>query len=190
EAGVDDAAAAALLAAALRELFEEAGILIARTRDGSPVDAERVRSHDVQEARPPIGNGELRFADFLARYDWFADATGLTLFSHWITPASEPRRYDTYFFFALAPAGQAGLADARETHEGLWIAPRDALARHRDRRFHLVYPTVKHLERLAVFESADAVAAFARAKPVLTVLPLPAPDGGDFTMPVALENAW
>ncbi len=189
EPSVAHDAAGAILVAALRELFEEAGILIARSRGGSPVDASSVRSPDVQAARARVGGGELPFAEFLTRRDWFADTRDLMLFSHWITPPSEPRRFNTHFFFTTAPAGQAGLADAYETHEGVWIAPRDALERYREGAFHLVYPTIKHLERLAEFASLEDAQEFARRKPVLTILPASAPDGS-FAMPAALERAW
>jgi 8-oxo-dGTP pyrophosphatase MutT (NUDIX family) len=189
EAAVGNAAAGALFVAALRELFEEAGILLARRRDGSPVEAANALSPDVQAERIPLGRGALTFAEFLTQRDWFADTRELALFSHWITPPSEPRRFNTHFFFAAAPAGQAGVADAYETHEGMWIAPRDALARHRDGVFHLVYPTIKHLERLAAFESLEEALHFARSKTVLTILPASGPDGG-FVMPATLEHAW
>ncbi|MBV8373010.1 MAG: hypothetical protein JOY69_07090 [Candidatus Eremiobacteraeota bacterium] len=189
EAGIDDAAAAALLVAALRELFEEAGILIARTAGGSPVAALAVAADDVREARARIGTGELAFADFLARHDWFADARELSLFSHWITPPTEPRRYNTHFFFALAPPQQAGMADAHETHEGIWIAPHAALARHGDPAFHLVHPTLKHLQRLAAFDSIEDLRLFAVSKDVFTILPRTTADGG-FSLPAALEDAW
>ena len=178
-----------LYAAALRELFEEAGILIARTAAGIPVDAGEVFSREVQEERERIRAGRSTFADFLLRRDWLADAGGLTLFSHWITPASEPRRYDTHFFFAVAPPDQAGRADAFETHDGLWIAPADALERFARGRFHLVYPTIKHLERLAPFASPAEAHAFAQSKPILTILPWASEPGG-FSMPPDLEHAW
>ena len=112
----------------------------------------------------------------------------LVAFSHWITPPSEPRRYDTHFFFVQAPADQVARADAFETHDGIWISPADALARFRERRFHLVYPTIKHLERLVAFDSIDAVVAFARDKTIRTICPTPAGDG--FEIPAELENAW
>lgn len=184
----DAATAAGLYVAALRELFEEAGILIARTAGGTPVAAE-VFSTAVQDERERIRSGQSTFAGFLQRLDWRADAGELTLFSHWITPPSEPRRYDTHFFFAVAPPEQAGHADAYETHDGLWIAPGAALERFAHGSFHLVYPTIKHLERLAPFVSADAARTFARSKPILTILPWTSTSGG-FSMPESLENAW
>ncbi len=188
EATVDPARAAALFAAALRELFEESGILLARTRSGDAVAVAEILSSDVHDARSAIASGMLPFATFLERRDWFADARALTLFSHWITPPNENRRFNTHFFFALAPPGQAGLADAIETHEGVWLAPAAALERFRAGTFRLVYPTIKHLERLAPFESLDDAVAFAAAKPVLTILPNTGDDG--FAIPPSVENAW
>jgi 8-oxo-dGTP pyrophosphatase MutT (NUDIX family) len=116
------------------------------------------------------------------------DPEALVPFSHWITPPSEPRRYDTYFFFACAPADQVAQADAVETHDGIWIAPGDALQRYRSGVLHLVYPTIKHLERLLAFASLDDVVEFARAKTIHTICPS---DSGDsFAIPPELENAW
>jgi 8-oxo-dGTP pyrophosphatase MutT (NUDIX family) len=188
EAAVDGKSAAALFAAALREVFEESGILLARTASGEAVAAAEILSSDVHDARSAVGSGGLSFAAFLERRDWFADAGALTLFSHWITPPNEARRFNTHFFFALAPPGQAGLADAVETHEGMWIAPVAALERYRSGTFRLVYPTIKHLERLAPFESLEGVRAFANDKPVLTILP--ATGSGGFAIPPSLEDAW
>lgn len=116
------------------------------------------------------------------------DPASLIPFSHWITPPSEPRRYDTHFFFAEAPADQVARADAYETHDGIWISPAEALQRHRDGVLHLVYPTIKHLERLLAFTSLDDVAAFARTKTIHTICPADA--GDSFEIPVELEDAW
>lgn len=181
-------AAATLMVAALRELFEEAGVLLARTAAALPVDAGGADWHRVAEEREAVRSGTLSFADFLAGHDWYADARALTLFSHWITPPSEPRRYNTHFFFAVAPSDQIALADASETHDGIWIAPSAALERRRSGTLHLVYPTIKHLERLAGFDSVDAALDYARRKRVLTIVPKDAAD--DFEIPATLENAW
>lgn len=181
-------AARGLMVAALRELFEEAGVLLARTEAGKPIDARDAAWNGVEADRAAVRAGTLTFADFLTRRNWHADAGALALFSHWITPPSEPRRYNTHFFFAAAPPDQAALADAFETHDGIWIAPARALARHRAGSMHLVYPTIKHLARLSRFDSMESTLDFARTKPVLTIVPR---DGDeDFQIPAALENAW
>lgn len=189
EPPVDRASAGALITAALRELFEEAGILLARTRGGDAVNAKTIRSSEVQGARASIARGELSFERFLNARDWYADGGALALFSHWITPPSESRRFNAHFFVARAPTGQTGFADAAEMHEGVWIAPADALARGREGRFHLVYPTIKHLQRLATFGTLDDLETFARTKPILTMLPN-ATDARGFAIPPALEDAW
>jgi 8-oxo-dGTP pyrophosphatase MutT (NUDIX family) len=188
EPAIEFDVAAALSIAALRELFEEAGVLLARAADDSPIESGRPDWERVEAERIAVRNGELRFADFLRDHNWYADAGALSLFSHWITPRSEPRRYNTHFFFAAAPQGQVPLADAFELHEGLWIAPAAALERRRSGEMHLVYPTIKHLERLQSFTSVDEALAFARTKSVLTILPNEIPD--DFAIPPSLENAW
>jgi 8-oxo-dGTP pyrophosphatase MutT (NUDIX family) len=178
---------ASLLVAALRELFEEAGILLARDAAGNLVSTSSVEGLDAQ--RVAVRTGAMPFAEFLERHDWYADAATLTLFSHWITPPVEPRRYNTHFFFAIAPPSQDPLADAHETHDGIWIAPSAALERYAQGAMHLVYPTIKHLERLRAFGSANEAAEYARSKSVLTIMPH-APNDGDFKIPQALENTW
>jgi recombination protein RecT len=177
-----------LAIAALRELFEEAGILIACASDGTAIGAPAMRAADLGSERLLVGNGSLPFAEFLQRHGWYADARALATFSHWITPLSEPRRYDTYFFFTAAPCEGAGEADAFETHDGLWLSPAQALERNRAGTFHLVFPTVKHLERLAAFDSLERVMHFARSKPIVTIMPATSQDG--FDLPVALERRW
>lgn len=185
EPAIDEDAARSLLVAALRELFEEAGVLLACDPSERPVATDGVH---VSADRIAVRKGELTFADFLRPHDWFADARALTLFSHWITPSSEPRRYNTHFFFAVAPTNQVADADSHETHDGMWIAPARALELQRAGTLHLVYPTIKHLERLRSFASVDDALRYARTKPILTIMPLA--DTDNFAIPAVLENAW
>ena len=180
--GVDTRVNTELSRAAIRELFEEAGILLACDKVGA-----RAVASETDRAR--VNSGELTFNHLLMQRGWRADARGLVLFSHWITPPSEPRRYDTYFFIASAPRGQTAFADALETHDGIWITPQEALMRARDGSLHIVYPTIKHLERLIEFARVEDAIAFARGKPILTIMPDDTPQNG-FTMPTELENAW
>jgi len=188
EPPIEHGAARALLVTALRELFEEAGVLLACTATERAIDAAALDWNQIAVERGGVREGALTFADFLVARDWYGDARALTFFSHWITPPSEPRRYNTHFFFASAPADQAAFADAFETHDGLWIAPTEALARYERGEMHLVYPTIKHLERLRAFDSIDDALTFARTKPVVTIMPNDA--GETFAIPPELENAW
>lgn len=116
-------------------------------------------------------------------------ASDLHVFSHWITPPTEPRRYNTIFFVARAPEGALGKADAYETHDAQWIAPGDALERFKAGNLLLVYPTIKHLERVSHCADTDALIAFAQTKPIVTIMPSGSPTEY-FAMPPELENQW
>lgn len=143
---------------------------------------------DPQDGEPPAALRNAAVRELFEEAGVRLDPAALTPFSHWITPPSEPRRYDTHFFFAQAPADQVARADAFETHDGVWITPGHALQRYRERSLHLVYPTIKHLERLLAFSSIEDAAAFARTKTIHTICPADA--GDSFAIPAELEDAW
>ena len=177
---------ASILAAALRELFEESGLLIAYPRDdaAAPPNAEQ-----RAEWRAALRSGGMSFLDVLEAGDLVAAGSSLALFSHWVTPPNEPRRYDTYFFMAIAPPGQEATADRSETHDGRWLSARTALTEYRAGKLNLVYPTVKHLERLIDCEDNSIAMRLALTKPIVTIQPTMHPDRG-FVMPSHLENVW
>jgi 8-oxo-dGTP pyrophosphatase MutT (NUDIX family) len=179
-AGTTQALDSAFVHAAIRETFEECGLLFA----AGPVDEGALAT-----ARAGILAGTSTFSDMLEEFQAHVDAAALRYFSRWITPPSETRRFDTHFFVARGPAGQAARADAVETHDGLWITAADALARCASGTFALIYPTIKHLERVAAFGSLDALLDYAARKPIHPVLPS-AQDDHTFTIPPALEGVW
>lgn len=170
-----------LLVTAARELLEESGIALLCDRAGLSAAADAVREEVAREAS--------RFQTFLHERDLFIDGSRLHRFSHWITPPTEPRRYDTHFFLAAAPPDQTALADAAETHDGIWVSPSDALERNASASLHLVYPTIKHLERLRDFRHVIEALEYARTKAIVTIMPNVSPDEG-FVMPESLEGAW
>jgi hypothetical protein len=90
------------------------------------------------------------------------DVTSLHVFSHWITPAGMPRRYDTWFFVAEAPEGHAYLHDDLEAIASTWIRPADAIERSRRGDLELIFPTFKNLEALTRFETAEELVAYVR----------------------------
>jgi recombination protein RecT len=158
----------ALAVAALRELFEEAGILLAcdeRGRAAAPSSATlaRMRAERSEGAD---------FSAILARHGLRLDARELVYYSNWVTPQSEPIRFDAHFFLARAPLGQVAEADAVELHDGVWIAPADALARAARGDFPIIFPTRSHLERLAGFDDVDALLKHARTRTIRAVMPI------------------
>jgi hypothetical protein len=96
-------------------------------------------------------------------------ADRLAYFSRWITPVSSPRRFDTRFFLAAVPAGQTAGHCQIETIDGLWISPREALARHAAEELPMMSVTREHVKRLADFTTLPALVEFARTKSVRVV---------------------
>ncbi|MDB5871222.1 MAG: gloB 3 [Ramlibacter sp.] len=148
--------------AAIRESFEELGILLARHADGRALDAKDLAALDRH--RPLLEQCRARGL-VLAADQVFALA-------HWITDRDLPRRFDVPFLVARVPEGQAPVADETEQFEPAWVRPADALASHKAGTFFTVFPTVRTLERLAKFESVDAVLqACAGEQPLWTSCP-------------------
>ncbi len=172
----------ALAMTAARETFEEAGLLFAD---------RHVPPGDLAPLRRAMLAGEMTFGDVLERLDVAVDATLLRYFSRWITPKSElaTRRFDARFFVARAPRNQIAEADAAEVLDGRWLAPAAALDARDRGEIGLIFPTIKHLERIAPFPTVDELMRFAATKPIVTVSPEVQP-GPDFILVPELENAW
>lgn len=99
------------------------------------------------------------------------DPGALVKFSRWITPAEVRTRFDTHFFLAPLPAGQEPKVDGEECVDLGWFTPAAALQAHADQQILLVFPTIKHLEQLGAFSSADDLLAYARGREVLPIQP-------------------
>lgn len=100
-----------------------------------------------------------------------ADPAGLIAFSRWITPAVVKIRYDTWFYLAAGPDAMQPRVDGREMVDARWFAPREALDAYRAGEIMLVFPTIKHLEQLSGFASAEALIDHARTRTVQPVQP-------------------
>jgi 8-oxo-dGTP pyrophosphatase MutT (NUDIX family) len=166
----------ALHAAAVRETFEESGLLLATHADGSPVDAA---SGEVAAMRTRLADrddpaGAAEFHRWLERHDLVLELGRLAYWARWITPRWEKRRYDTRFFLARAPEGQVAAFDDVEVTGQHWLTPAEALGRAKSGELHMIYPTIKNLEDLddaCGRADLDAVFAHASAHEVHTVLP-------------------
>jgi 8-oxo-dGTP pyrophosphatase MutT (NUDIX family) len=142
---------------ALRETWEETSILVG----GSLGDAE------------PTGTPtDLTFREFVVRSGVHLRLDALTQLAHWITPVTERRRFDTSFYVAAAPIGQAAVVDGNEIVEAKWVEPSVAAAAARRGDWPILFPTLMNLDRLAEGGSLDGVVRAALARPAFTVLPV------------------
>jgi len=146
--------------AAIREAFEECGILLAR----EPLDGARLAA-----LRAP---SLLDFGQRLRAAGVRPDTDALVPFARWITPETVWRRFDATFYLALAPAGQEAVVDGGEAVEGLWATPRTILEADEAGRLSLVFATRMNLTRLAACRTAaEALEAAARHQPLVPILP-------------------
>lgn len=144
--------------AAVRETFEECGLLLAVDETGRGLDTARLAAAAAD--RPALNAGTLSFADFLAKHRLDVPAGELVYFDHWLTPPTRPRRFDTRFFMARAPEGQVEAHDGAEVVDARWVRPADALAEIARGAIETAHATAAMLEMLAGRTSAeDALAA-------------------------------
>ena len=161
-----DSGGLAFWVAAVRECFEEAGVLLAAPADdpttvlsfADPETEERFRLH-----RKAVDSGEVRLIDVCEQENLHLVVDRIRYFSHWITPVGPPRRYDTRFFVAASPPEQEPLHDDRETIASLWVRPTDALERHRRGELEMILPTIRNLEAISRFDRSDDLLAAAAA---------------------------
>ncbi|MBT9552925.1 MAG: MBL fold metallo-hydrolase [Hydrogenophaga sp.] len=149
--------------AAIRESFEELGILLARRADGSHLGTADIARLDRKAP----------FAEQCASQDLTLSGAEVFVLAHWITDRDLPRRFDVPFLVARMPEGQEPVADESEQFEPVWVRPADALARHAAGQFFIIFPTIRTLERLQAYPSVQAVleACAVNDEPLFTSCP-------------------
>jgi 8-oxo-dGTP pyrophosphatase MutT (NUDIX family) len=184
--GCDESLARALVGAAVRETFEETGVLLTVPRA------------DLADARDDVEAGRIAFGDLLLEHDLHIDASGVRAWSRWVTPPGETRRYDTRFFVAALPDGAHAQDVTSESLHASWVSVADALADARGGRRRLLPPTIMTLGSLESFTSvADVLAAapersLTAIRPEITVdqeagtITAALPDGTSVVMPMSM----
>ena len=168
--GLDPAAAQAVVCAAAREVFEEAGVLLAGPDPDNVVGD--VSGDDWEAARQDLEGRRVGFADLLAGCGLTLRSDLLLPWSRWITPEFEPRRFDTYFFVALLPEGQRTRDVSGEADHTLWLRPADALTRAEAGELTMLPPTMVTLAEVVAAGDLDGVArAAAERDPGTPILP-------------------
>lgn len=158
--------------AAIRETFEEVGILLGGSHCGNFVSFhdKNIRAR-YTECRRRLYASEISLSEIAREEDivFFPDV--LVPYAHWITPEFEKMRFDTRFFMAKLPPEQRPVADATELTESLWVTPQKALEMHCRKEIMLMPPTLKTIEELCAFKSIDELFAATANKEIYPILP-------------------
>ncbi len=166
-----DTEAMAFQLAAIRETFEECGVLLARaTGADALIDADRLLQVEDQH-RAALSAGSIEFGAILTAHNMQPATDLLVHYAHWITPANQPKRYDTQFFLAEAPAAHVAVHDGHESVDSIWITPQDALTGTEEGRYKLVFATQMNLAKLARHATVTEAMDAARSSTIVTVQP-------------------
>ncbi len=162
--GLDDVAASERLGvdhgglaywvAAVRECFEEAGVLFAERREGGPLELRNEDRHEIHDH-----DSSLSLVELCRRDDLVLDLSSTYYVDHWITPIGEQRRFDTRFFLAEMPIDQVPLHDDKETVDSLWVRPAEALRLQAAGELMMMPPTMANLRFLEPHPTAAAALA-------------------------------
>lgn len=176
--------------AAVRETFEESGILLARHRGGTElIDADLAERIGAAH-REEIADGKGSFADVLDGHQLELALDLLVPYAHWITPVGLPKRFDTWFFLVAAPPEQVGMHDGRELTDSIWIRAGEAVEGGKSGRFTLLFPTVRNLIRLNKQPDVATALAHARDTQVVTVTPIMSRDGDTRQLRIPAEAGY
>lgn len=190
--GLDDATASdklgiehgglAYWVAAVRECFEEAGVLLATPRNGGALQLRNEDRHEVHDS-------SLSLVELCRRDDLVLDLSSTHYVDHWITPVGEQRRFDTRFFLTEMPDDQVPLHDDKETVDSLWVRPADALDMHSAGELMMMPPTLTNLRFLLPHSTAaDALAAGAAVERPVCTLPKLQRDGDGKIIGIAMPG--
>jgi 8-oxo-dGTP pyrophosphatase MutT (NUDIX family) len=185
-----DAAALSFKIAAIRETFEESGILLARPRGSNELIEAKQAAKIEARHRVALSDRKTTFLDVLVGSGMVLALDALVPYARWITPEGMPKRFDTWFFLAAAPPEQLGAHDGRESTDSLWLSPREAIAGGESGRFKLPFPTTRNLIKLGKQPNVRAALDEARGKPVVTVMPVLTRLNGGRQLRIPLEAGY
>lgn len=160
----------AVMVAAIREAFEESGILMAREQGSAdPVSGERLG--ELEGYRERLNADEIGIVPFLKQEGLVLACDCLTRFAHWTTPAMMPKRFDTHFFIARAPADHVGAHDGSESVDSIWITPEKLLREADDGKWTVIFPTRCNILMLGESADVDEAIEKSRDRKIVEVLP-------------------
>jgi 8-oxo-dGTP pyrophosphatase MutT (NUDIX family) len=160
----------ALQVGAIREAFEDCGILLARQADSETLISS-VRLAELEHYRKPLAKSELKIGEFLKKENLTLACDQLHHYAHWITPETMPKRFDTYFYLAEAPADHVAIHDGHESVDSIWISPNAAIEGAKSGKYTIIFPTRLNIAMLAESSSVAEAIEMANQREIVTVLP-------------------
>jgi 8-oxo-dGTP pyrophosphatase MutT (NUDIX family) len=145
--------------AAIREVFEEVGVLLCDTQLGDPIQLDEEMQRRIEPKRQAIVNNQMDIGEFLKSENLYCDLSRMTYFDHWVTPEIYPIRFDTRFYLAALPDAQRPLNRSEEVTDIAWITPHEALIKNHRQDFPLIPPTTTVLRDLSRFSSWERLRA-------------------------------
>ena len=159
-----------LKVAAIRETFEEAGILVARNRGEKELIGKK-QTDNLQKYRKMLNNNEISIAEFAKQEDILLACDLLIPFAHWITPVNLPKRFNTHFFIAKAPLDQNANHDGQESVNSVWISPTRILKDAENQRKSVLFPTRMNISKLSNYNSVNNAITKIKQSKIVTVMP-------------------
>ncbi|NOX51649.1 MAG: NUDIX hydrolase [Gammaproteobacteria bacterium] len=160
----------ALQVSAIREAFEECGILLARPMNGEHIISAQ-RLAQLQPFRVQLNDGSLSLLDFLEQQQLQLACDTLVHFAHWITPEMMPKRFDTHFYLAMAPHDHLAVHDGYESVDSIWITPAQVEADAQTGQRTVIFPTLLNIQKLGLWQSSAQALQAAKEAIVVPVLP-------------------
>jgi 8-oxo-dGTP pyrophosphatase MutT (NUDIX family) len=160
----------AIQVSAIREAFEECGILLAREA-GSTDLISSTRLAELEPYRTTLHQGSVSMHEFLQREGLRLACAELVHFAHWVTPTMMPKRFDTHFFLAAAPADHLAVHDGHESVDSVWIRPNDVLEQAERGERTVIFPTLRNVEKLSSYNSVREALDSTAASEVVRVEP-------------------
>ncbi|MGE3142354.1 MAG: NUDIX hydrolase [Hyphomonadaceae bacterium] len=178
---------------AVREAFEESGMLLARAAAQRGAGAPLIGPEAFQSLlsrRDAIAAGKASFVEGIAEAQLVLALDALTPFAHWRTPKHMPKRFDTRFYIAHTPPEQEALCDGWEAVDACWIEPNEALAAGREGRRTVIFPTRLNIEMLAQSPTAEAAIKAAQARKIVIVEPQVTKTENGFVLNIPAEAGY
>ena len=178
---------------AIREAFEESGVLLARpvrARGVGATLANFAQTKAIALNREAIEKGHASFLKAVEEAELVLALDALTTFAHWITPKGMPKRFDTWFYIADAPADQVAACDGREAVDACWITPEDALTDAQEGRRKIIFPTRLNVEMLAQSATVAQALAASKSRRIVTVEPVIVREAGGSVLTIPADAGY